>query len=552
MPEDDINTPANVATPYAGTCSWILQHPKYQAWLKDSLRSLWIQGGPGCGKSVLSSFLIQRLSEDSGLRPSTSEEPSTGEGPKTIVAGFFCSDKDDNRRTSTWILRSLLHQAFTQNRNLLKHALHWYQQSEGWDSQSETADLDAAGHEEIWGSFERLRSILIAIKSDPEVKEIYFVVDGLDQCGHAAWDFLSLIGSTDAASIRCVISSRPNEFVQRKLEHPYIIDLAKENRLDINTVIAARMKRLQEFRGFSSSLCQTIEGILKDRSGGMFLWVCLALDRLNEWVGITGGGAVENMLRNMPSSLNAVYEEVLTRVSDQGDKEVTARLNQMLMWSYFAKRSMKLDEMQIILFLKPSDRSESQVQERFTKNYQDSEEFQKAISDLCGPLVTIQDDGTILLAHQSVRDFLSQLYNEDNQTSKFAMSSGDAHAEMARACIAYLSLGDIYKHKVPPPPLDQNGWIDSSQHQATVEEYLRGHNFLEYSILYLGDHLRALRECGPDVMRNFDKFFSDGSDPLKNWAHAYDLIKRWTQGKCKDTPGDPDVAILPTLWLDWN
>lgn len=553
MPDNDGNAPMNVATPYAGTCSWILQHPMYQAWSEDNLKCLWIQGGPGYGKSVLSSFILENFRKEFNLRDGpvprspVSEEFLMGASSKTIVAHFFCDDREEPQRTSVWILRSLLHQAFSQNRNLLKHVLRLYQQFEGSDFHPEAVDFDTINHEEIWGSFERLRDIWVAIAIDPEIEQIYFVIDGLDQWGYAAWDFLNLVNRATVtelpitAKLRCVFTSRPNEFIQRKVETPYIIQLAKENQDDINTIIVAKMKRLQDYRGFNSGLCQKIETILRDRSGGMFLWVCLALDRLNEWVGISNEGAVETMLRNMPSSLNAVYEEVLTRVSAQNDGEVTAMLNKILMWSYFAGRNLKLDELQVVLSLRSDDKLESQVKERYTQSYPHLDDFRKSVLDLCGPLVTIQDDGTILLAHQSVKDFLSQFYGEGNQDSRFAKTPEDAHAEMAGVCITYLSMKDIYEHKVPAPPLDQSGLIDTKQHKVTVREYLDGHNFLQYSVFYLGNHLRALRDCDDSVVEHFNEFFSNDSAPLKNWAHAYDLMKRWKHGKCK--------APLETLTL---
>ena len=45
-----------------GTCTWFLEHPKFKVWRSESSSSLlWLSADPGCGKSVLASFLVEEL-----------------------------------------------------------------------------------------------------------------------------------------------------------------------------------------------------------------------------------------------------------------------------------------------------------------------------------------------------------------------------------------------------------------------------------------------------------------------------------------------------------
>lgn len=455
--------------------------------------------------------------------------------PKAIVASYFCGDESENRRTSIWILRSLIHQACTQNLNLLKHLRRWYQQPGSNDTEPHIVDSDVINPEDVFGSYEQLCEILIAIATDPDDKGIYFVIDGLDYCGHPAYDFLHLVKGNNAAAllsnanVHCIISSRPSDFIQRQLETSNLIELAKENRSDITAVIEARMERLQDCKNFSDNLRCKIQDLLVERSDGMFLWVCLALDQLDQRKGIWNENTIESFLRNMPSTLDDAYNEILTKIDAQSDDEATSGLRKMLMWTYFASRDLKLDELQLIWFLQPGDKSESKIKERFL----DPEEFRKVVSDLCGGLLIIQTDDTIKPCHQSVKDFLSHLYNSSGQTSKFAMTPGEAHAQMAGVCITYLSLKDISQHMVLELPLGEDGLIDTSKREEVIRGYLENHNFLEYSIMYLGDHLRALKESNNSIITDFKDFFGDRSVPLVNWVNAYDLMKRWTHGKCK-------------------
>src|ERR1700712_2856456 len=44
-----------------GTCEWIRDNENYQSWLSGSSQLLWILGGPGKGKTMMSIFLTEEL-----------------------------------------------------------------------------------------------------------------------------------------------------------------------------------------------------------------------------------------------------------------------------------------------------------------------------------------------------------------------------------------------------------------------------------------------------------------------------------------------------------
>src|SRR5438309_1316925 len=51
-----------VREPVEGTCTWVTEHPKYTEWMeKKSAGLLWLSADPGCGKSVIASFLVGHL-----------------------------------------------------------------------------------------------------------------------------------------------------------------------------------------------------------------------------------------------------------------------------------------------------------------------------------------------------------------------------------------------------------------------------------------------------------------------------------------------------------
>ena len=94
---------------YENTCNWILSHNDFISWEKgDGKAVLWIDGGPGCGKSVLSAFMAKELH-------------LSAHGNQRSVVYFFCDDKDDRLRTARAILANWLAQLLWQTPDFLAH-----------------------------------------------------------------------------------------------------------------------------------------------------------------------------------------------------------------------------------------------------------------------------------------------------------------------------------------------------------------------------------------------------------------------------------------------
>ena len=79
---------------------------------------------------------------------------------------FFCKDDDINQRSATKALSALLHQLFSQNTLLIKHAI---------------PDFHCEGGT-LCHQFSRLWSILIKAAADPEAGEIVCVLGAFGEC----------------------------------------------------------------------------------------------------------------------------------------------------------------------------------------------------------------------------------------------------------------------------------------------------------------------------------------------------------------------------------
>src|SRR5947207_3768346 len=85
-----------------GTCEWFLRHGKYQYWSQEQKSSLlWVSADPGCGKSVLASFLVDEL-----------KSPESQRDLSGTVCFFFFKDDNDKQKSAAFALCALLHQLF--------------------------------------------------------------------------------------------------------------------------------------------------------------------------------------------------------------------------------------------------------------------------------------------------------------------------------------------------------------------------------------------------------------------------------------------------------
>jgi hypothetical protein len=135
-----------------GTCKWFLEHPNFHSWQESKNSSLlWVSADPGCGKSVLSKFLIDK------------ELPTIN---SRTTCYFFFKNDDIDQKSATKALCALLHQLFSQKSALVKYAIP--------DFRYEGANLA-----QLLG---KLWSILTKAAADPKAGDIICVLDALDEC----------------------------------------------------------------------------------------------------------------------------------------------------------------------------------------------------------------------------------------------------------------------------------------------------------------------------------------------------------------------------------
>ena len=139
---------------HENTCMWILDDDRYRMWAeKDGQAILWISGDPGCGKSVLSSYLTKEITH---CKTKTNQ---------LCTAYFFCDDKDERLRTAHAILVNLLAQLLDQVPDVITHFLAEPDYTTNKEKTSWTFGM-------LWRVFER-------IINDNHRGQVYILVDAL-------------------------------------------------------------------------------------------------------------------------------------------------------------------------------------------------------------------------------------------------------------------------------------------------------------------------------------------------------------------------------------
>ena len=287
-----------------GTCEWILTQDQYTTWfVQEGPRILWLSGGPGIGKTMISGFLVEELAH-------LAERSS-----QMVLAYYFCDDKDGKRRTATAILRGVLLQLLRQRPVLFMHIQPRFELSP----------------DSLWTNFHTLWRIFVGIIQDPEAGEVCCLIDALDECEKESRQLflMNLIRLYEPQENRTlfakfIITSRRESDIKQEFlstDNPRIQDIhvdKGEVNGDLLKFIDFRVDELSRVKGYKPAQREKIRCALTEKAGGTFLYISLVLHDLKRTKIFS---QVTQKLRELPSDLNKVYDRIL-RLIDSDCEEI--------------------------------------------------------------------------------------------------------------------------------------------------------------------------------------------------------------------------------------
>jgi hypothetical protein len=159
---------------HPGTGAWFIASQAFAAWKQQSKSFLWLHGDPGCGKTVLSSTIIEHLSKVTA--------------PHQVLLYFYFDFNHQNKTTLENMVCSLITQLY-QGQPATREHLDYL-----WRFVSE-------GH--LGLSKQLLEDILLTMLS--EVKDVSIILDALDESSTKPDLLAWLRGVLETQSIACRI-----------------------------------------------------------------------------------------------------------------------------------------------------------------------------------------------------------------------------------------------------------------------------------------------------------------------------------------------------------
>ncbi|KAK3309265.1 uncharacterized protein B0T15DRAFT_376886, partial [Chaetomium strumarium] len=394
-----------------GTCHWFLNHSNFRHWLEQASGPLLVSADPGCGKSVLAKYLVDHALPQAA--------------PDACICYFFF--KDQNQNTVRQTLCALLHQLFSHNPLLIRYAMGKYEK-------------DGPG---LVNTTPSLWAILENSLRDPEAGSMIFVLDALDECLDHEFRYLARrlkelhreLSQQSRGRMRSLLTCCPYEGIVGEFrdlcdEFPYIRipgeDESHAISSEVNLVIAHRVEELARKQQLPQNLKDMLRNRLLEVNHRTYLWVYLVFDHLRESVFKKTEKAVMAIIATLPESVNQAYEKILNNI-------ILA-----------ASRPLALMEMNVAVNVLIDD--DGSIHKLEDLDLEDEDDFASCLRSWCGLFVSVYH-GKLYFLHQTAREFLladpSQSLNPRSPLGSGmqwhkSITARDAHAVLARVCVAYL------------------------------------------------------------------------------------------------------------------
>ncbi|KAM0518966.1 hypothetical protein ACHAPE_003957 [Trichoderma viride] len=459
----------------SGTCDWITKREEFVNWITSDSGLLWISGGPGLGKTMLSIYLTEYLS--SYFKPLEN-------GKSHFSTYFFCDAKDNTRNTSVAIVRGLLFQLLQQKGELFKHILPTYEvQNEQIFQQS---------------SFETIWKIFLRMTNDIEDSQVSCVLDGLDECEpESLQDLLNKLNKIASTSprLKVIVLSRGypsylgaslGQFLRIRLDP----DAKTEVSDGLDLYISARVAELSKSKQYPDELTDHVKRTLRHKSGGIYLWVSFVVKDLEKIQVFE----VEESLDQLPEGLYPFYERILEQV-DPAHRGLTL---DVLRWCAFAIKPLTLRELASALGIQPTGLLDGEAVLRGKLTY-------------CGHFLSISDL-FISLVHQSAYEFLTRQISNGGNVPWFSLSNMEMeHSRLASACIVYFH--DVYSYDEDLLAYSRRIYGDPD-HPNTSLRYA----WFGYATHQWHKHFDYSNQYGVQILEQYPLFFAESS-VWNNWAN---------------------------------
>lgn len=387
-PEDEYHRYSDVKV--KDSCKWLFSRPSFEAWRQGEASNVyWLSAGPGAGKSVVASHIIDFLE--------IQNEPCS----------YYFFNQDSGEPNLAGCLRSFAYQMALQNLQIREYLLR----------------LSEEGFTLVKGDFRTLwRKVFIngifRIIGD---KAFYWIVDGVDECSDRHELVTKLEEIQEDQPLRVFVTSRPNANpthygTSRGVRFTVEAVTEQDSAKDIRLLVEREMRHLTSVTDLTRH--DFIDRIVK-KADGCFLWAQLVLDALRKARAVSLKD-VHQILAKVPTGMNALYTGMLDSLEQTSYHK--QRIQAILRWTALSARPLNVGELNAALLL---DVGEPHLAEN--------------AASICDHLVYVDKNHRVRAIHSTLREYLLR----PELKSAFAIDRKGGHSTLARICLEYLLSEEI-------------------------------------------------------------------------------------------------------------
>ncbi|KAF4989083.1 hypothetical protein FGRMN_9369 [Fusarium graminum] len=365
---------------HSKTCRWFLNHPDYLSWidpqdLPQHHGFLWIRGKPGAGKSTIMKFIyLQAKKKD--------------QNQQSLTASFFFNARGDIlEKTISGMYRSLLLQLFGGFPDLT----------------CVLADPDIVPQSQAGcPSLNVLKDLLRSAVSMLGKRSFTCFIDALDECDEQQvmdlveyFEELAEQCTEDGVHLHICFSSRHYPYIDVRLGIRLVLEEQIDHASDLESYIKTHL------RVDDPSLFTELQEKMLQKAAGVFLWVVLVIDVLNQ-ENRRGRLSLKKRLREVPSGLSELFKDLLRRDTTNMDE-----LQLSLLWILLSRRPLKPDEYYHAIWSGLSIKGLADPDPPEVNTTDAKECFDRCVVSSSKGLAEIaRSMSTVQFIHESVRDFL--------------------------------------------------------------------------------------------------------------------------------------------------
>ncbi|KAF9064033.1 hypothetical protein BDP27DRAFT_1405515 [Rhodocollybia butyracea] len=480
----------NNKTPDTG--NWILAHTEYVKWCQREAGILWIQGKVGSGKTFLSTTIINELQANSAL----------------LCCYYYFDNRDNSKTNAQGLVQSLLLQMAASSKRI-HPALHEL--------------YTRCKHGIMKPTIEEIRATLAVVSRD--IGPVFLVLDAMDECNEPMSVFKYLAHIRENLCI-AITSRYVAEDSYGATMSIYLDSAMNAFHEDITKYLQDKLS----YRKLKPELLTELVSCLIEGAQGQFRWVDCQVTILQR---CATPKAICETLKKLPKTLEETYTLAFTRMRES---EHSHDAEKLLMWLAYAFEPLSITQMTEVLAVDLNA-------QLFAPDARSSELERMVYYILDSTLITVNGQKIVQLAHNSVKEFLTQTHAQVHRSGQFKIDEHLAHSTICQTCLVYLL------------QFDQDLPYDFQHGRVAVWALWKDYPLALYAAKQWPSHMKMLKdevaEISPELeyARDLAMTLLRGSHqlPYVNWIRIYNPDNQ-SGASSVFTPTFSDGKILTPLY----